>query len=90
MTNTKKLSITLESEVADALTHVATELSIAKSSLINQMLRNSVIEISKILPKAAGKSSKSDLRRLRGKSKELVQRRVDLAQDNLRKRDNAG
>jgi len=86
MSASKKVTLTLDGELATALTAVSKHLGVSRSSFVNEMLQSTVIEMLHIMDSVPKAPHKADIIRARGKSLDMVRHRVDDLQsvlDNL-------
>jgi len=76
-------TFSLEPEISSALSKVSLSLGISKSALVNEMLRSSVLEISKVIPDNIDRPRPSELKRLRGGSRVIIKESLAKAQSSL-------
>jgi len=84
MSGTKRVTISLDSDLSKALTNVSQHLKVSKSAFVNEMLRGVVLEMSEIMDSVPKEPKRADIIRARGKSALMVKDRVAEFQDVMK------
>lgn len=86
MSQMKRASFTLPPEVLDQLAYVSSRLGVSKSSIVGDVLAQSLGPLSELiraLPEGADADAGEAVRRLRGASGEVIRERLDHLRDVL-------
>lgn len=74
---TRKISLSLESQLVDDLDYVSRRLSISRSALVSQLLSEAIPPTRKIMEKVPESPTALDVVRLRGESAGIVAERME-------------
>jgi len=75
-TPVKRVTLSLDRSVAKDLTDISTHLGLSRSAFVNELLKETIAPFIKMIAALPPKVGKDDIRRLRGKSIDLVRERM--------------